>query len=134
MTNTHDLIGAGWRFPVAWDGRGRIALSSGEDEIGEAIVIILSTPIGYRIMRPQFGSRLHELVFAPINTSTMTTAEHYVAEALGYWEPRIDVLQVRAERYPHTQGVLLITIHYRLRATYDERTLVYPFYTIPEEA
>ncbi|MFO7167801.1 MAG: GPW/gp25 family protein [Chloroflexota bacterium] len=130
---TTDLIGAGWKFPVELDGRGAVALAQGEDEIKQAIRIILSTPVGSRVMRPEFGCRLHELVFAPMNASTTTAAARYVEEALGYWEPRIDVLDVQVELYPAIEGCLVITLSYRLRATYDERTLVFPFYTIPDD-
>lgn len=126
-----DLIGAGWRFPLGVDMRGGIALSHGVDDIEEAIEIILSTPRGYRVMRPEFGCRIHELQFAPINSSTMAAAVQYVTEALQWWEPRIDVIEVIADDDPDVPGCLLIYIAYRVRATYDERALVYPFYSIP---
>lgn len=133
MQHRHDLIGAGWRFFTGVDGRGGIALARGEEDIEQAIQLILTTPIGQRVMRPLFGSRLHELVFAPINAETMTTAVHYVREALGYWEPRIDVIDVEAEPDPRDSACLLLTIYYTIKATYDRRALVYPFYTIPGE-
>ena len=127
------IIGSGWRFPPGVDGRGGIALSTMDREIEEAIQIILSTPKGYRVMRPEFGSRLHELLFAPINPGTFTAAAHYVEEALAWWEPRIDVVSVTAGRDPDNPACLLIYITYRLRAPHDARALVYPFYTIPYE-
>jgi uncharacterized protein len=133
MTN-FDLIGAGWRFPVGVDGRGALALSQGDSEIEQAIQIILSTPIGQRVMRPEFGCRIHELTFAPINASTTTAAIHYVEEALGYWEPRIEVESIEVAVDPESPGCLLLTIFYRVKATYDQRALVYPFYTIPGES
>ena len=133
MAEQIDVIGAGWRFPPGVDGRGGIALSSREQEIEEAIQIILSTPKGQRVMRPEFGSRLHELIFAPINVGTFTAAQHYVREALGWWEPRIDVQDVVVGRDPEEPSCLLIYIAYRIRATHDARALVYPFYTIPDE-
>lgn len=128
-----DLIGKGWRFPVGVDGRGGMALSEGERDIEEAIGIILNTPKGLRLMRPEFGCRIHELVFAPLNAATMAAAERHVEEALGWWEPRIEVLGVSAARAPGEDECLLVTVSYRIRATHDERSLVYPFYTIPEE-
>lgn len=133
MTQLSDIIGSGWRFPPGVDGRGGIALSSREQEIEEAIEIILSTPKGQRVMRPEFGCRIHELIFAPINAGTAAAVAHHVKEALAWWEPRIDVEDVRVDPDPQTQGCLLIYIVYRIRATHDERALVYPFYTIPGE-
>lgn len=128
-----DIIGSGWRFPPNVDGRGGIALVSREQEIEEAIEIILSTPKGQRIMRPEFGCRIHELIFAPMNAGTATAVAHHVKEALGWWEPRIDVKGVKVDVDPNNQSCLLIYISYSIRATHDERALVYPFYTIPGE-
>ena len=133
MPQSFDLVGKGWGFPLAVDGRGGIGLSGGSQEIEEAIEIILNTPVGHRIMRPEFGCRIHDLLFAPINSSTATAAEHCVREALNYWEPRIDVLDIVAEADSQNPSRLLIYIQYRIKATHDERALVYPFYTIPDE-
>jgi uncharacterized protein len=128
-----DIIGKGWRFPFGVDGRGGMALSEGERDIEEAIGIILNTPKGLRLMRPEFGCRIHDLLFAPLNAATLATAGRYIEEALGWWEPRIEVLDVSAVRAPGEDECMLLTISYRIRATHDERSLVYPFYTIPEE-
>jgi phage baseplate assembly protein W len=133
VSQPKDLIGVGWSFPVAIDTRGGIALSQGTQEIEEAIEIILNTPRGYRVMRPEFGCRIHELQFAPLNAGTMAAAVHYVQEALGWWEPRIDVLEVLVDEDQAVPGCMLIYIAYRVRSTYDERALVYPFYSIPGE-
>lgn len=133
MAGAHDLIGKGWSFPLAIDGRGGIALTGGADEIEQAIEIILSTPVGQRVMRPAFGCRIHELLFAPINSSTMTAAVHYVREALAYWEPRIELLDVQATPDPNQPACLLLYVNYTIKATHDERALVYPFYSIPDE-
>jgi phage baseplate assembly protein W len=134
VTRFTDIIGSGWRFPVGIDERrGGIALAYDHDEIEEAIQIILSTPLGYRVMRPEFGSRIHELIFAPINAGMAATVRRYVEEALGYWEPRIELLDIETSADPDRPSCLLITITYRVKASHDERALVYPFYTIPGE-
>ncbi len=128
-----DFAGSGWAFPVHPDGRGGIALVSGADDIARAINLILSTPIGQRVMRPTFGSRLQVLVFATMSPETLGLAELYVQEALTFWEPRIELLDVNAQSDPERSHVLLIAINYRVKATHDERSLVYPFYQIPGE-
>jgi len=115
------------------DGHGGIALAQGVTDIEQAIGIILGTAPGERRMRPNFGCRIHELVFHPINATTIGLACHYVEEALGWWEPRIDVLRVDVRPDPLEPARLLINVHYQVRATKDERTLVYPFYRIPGE-
>jgi hypothetical protein len=135
-----DFIGTGWNFPPKLNSRGGIALASDEEKIAQSIRIILSTPIGQRVMRPTFGSRLNELIFAPINPETFGLAEMYVQDALNFWEPRIQVLEViagaddpRSTGGDAQPGVLLIVIRYWIKATHDERSLVYPFYQIPGE-
>jgi len=128
-----DIIGRGWKFPPGLNSRGGIALVSEEEKVAQSIAIILSTPIGQRVMRPTFGSRLHELIFAPANPETFGLAEMYVQDALNFWEPRIQVLDVNAGTDKGQPGVLLIRIRYSIKATHDERSLVYPFYQIPGE-
>jgi phage baseplate assembly protein W len=131
MKNTADetIVGRGWAFPPGVNARGVIALTNQRSEVEQAVIIILSTPIGTRVMRPRFGSRLHELMFAPINVQTMAQARRYVEEALGMWEPRIQVTNVEA--YPDDQArggaCILLEIHYEVKATHDSRSLVHPF-------
>ncbi len=122
-----EFLGRGWRFPVELDD-GKLRYDQEEAKIEQSILIILGTARGERVMRPDFGSRLRELVFAPLNSSTQALASHYVIEALTKWESRIDVLSVRAEPRGTLEGILDINIDYRVRATNSEFNLVYPFY------
>ncbi|PID86681.1 MAG: phage baseplate protein [Chloroflexi bacterium] len=127
------IIGTGWAFPPGVNKQGGMALANGRSEIEQAIQIILMTTPGTRLMRPTFGSRLTELVFAPNNNQTAVLAQRYVAEALGMWEPRINVLDVTAYPDPDRNQCLVIEIQYQIKATQDKRTLVFPFYLIPGE-
>jgi phage baseplate assembly protein W len=130
---TRDFLGAGWAFPVGVDARGRIALSRRERDVEEAILMILLTPKGQRVMRPEFGCQIHELIFAPNDATTAGLAAYYVEEALAMWEPRIRVLEVNAGPDPQASERLLLDIRYEIKATYDRRALVFPFYRIPGE-
>lgn len=89
-----DFLGRGWAFPIRLDQQGDIALAGGEDDIRQAILIILGTAPGERVMRPDFGAGLQALVFEPLNTATKALVKHRVEEALLVWEPRIDSLEV----------------------------------------
>jgi uncharacterized protein len=134
MTESDALIGHGWTFPLRVSARGGMALARGDQELTEAITIILSTALGQRVMRPEFGCRIHELQFAPLDTTTAGLAAHYVREALGRWEPRIEVTEVIVDLESNREeGRIDIEIRYRVLSTHDERALVYPFYTIPGE-
>jgi phage baseplate assembly protein W len=132
-TMSNPIIGRGWHFPPSLDERGIIALTSDDEEIEQAIRIILSTAPGQRVMRPEFGCRIHELVFAPSGPAVAGLAARYVREALGRWEPRIEVQRVVVEPDTRNDGRLVISIGYRVAATNSNRNLVYPFYLIPEE-
>jgi uncharacterized protein len=127
-----DVIGVGWAFPVGVE-RGRIALARRERDIEEAMRIILLTPKGQRPMRPDFGCKIHELLFAPNDATTAGLASYYVEDALTMWEPRIRVQRVQAVPDADNDGRLLITVFYEVKATYDRRTLVFPYYRIPGE-
>ncbi len=127
------FLGSGLAFPLRADGRGGLALVSEEQAIERSIRLILRTAKGERRMRPEFGSGIREAVFAPMNTSTMGLVRHHVTEALGWWEPRIDVQDVIVQPSPDQDGLLVVSISYVIKSTNDQRNLVFPFYVIPGE-
>lgn len=127
------FLGTGLAFPLRLSLQGGIQLSAAAQDVEEAIWIILRTGIGERVYRPNFGSRLADLAFAPLNTSTLLRIRSYVREALEIWEPRIDLTEVRADPDP-VAGRIDIVIDYRLKGTPDPRSLVYPFYLNPQAA
>ncbi len=129
-----EMIGRGWSFPPGIDPQGGIALTHDRNELDQAILIILSTSPGQRVMRPTFGCRLHELVFSPNNSHTAAQARRFVEEALGMWEPRIRVTRIDVYPDPNEPARLIINIEYLVKANHDRRSLVHPFYLIPEEA
>jgi phage baseplate assembly protein W len=122
------FLGRGWSFPVTVDTDGRIAMSGDDDSIRQSIRSILSTAPGERVMRPDFGCPLHDLVFAVNDEATAAEVAAAVREALALWEPRIDVLDVYAAADPQAAQVLRIEINYEVRATNSRFNLVYPFY------
>lgn len=121
------FLGRGWAFPVAVDAHGAIATAEYEEDIRQAILIILDTDPGERVMRPDFGAGLQALVFEPINTHTLALARHRVEQALILWEPRIDNVTVKVDAQP-SLGRMNIDIRYRVRTTNTFYNLVYPFY------
>lgn len=128
-----ELIGKGWAFPLRTSATGGIALASGVEELEQAIRIIISTAPGERPMRPEFGCGIQEYVFAPADSTTASLVAESVREALERWEPRIDVLGVDVRVDERSRDTLYIIITYQPRGRYDPRSLVFPFYMIPEE-
>jgi phage baseplate assembly protein W len=125
--NDKSFLGTGWGYPITPE-EGKVEYVSDEKKIQQSILIILGTARGERLMRPDFGSRLHELVFAPIDASTKSLIVHYATKALIQWEPRIDVISVNISDEKADHGKLLVNIEYKIRATNSIFNLVYPFY------
>jgi hypothetical protein len=127
-----EFVGAGWAFPLRLDSTGRVALVTSDREIEEAIRLILGTTPGERPMRPEFGSRISELVFAPADATTAGQLAFESRVALERWEPRITVEDVEVTFDSREEGKLYIDVRYSIRGTNDPRNLVFPFYLIPE--
>jgi len=133
MSNAADFVGRGISFPMRVDQSGALAMTSGVDDIDASIRVVLLTAPGERVMRPFFGCRIWELLFEPINANTLGLMADAVREAIGRWEPRVELVDVELDADPAQQGRVLINLRYRVRATNDRRNLVYPFYVIPQE-
>ena len=133
MSDDVDFIGRGISFPIRVDQSGAIALTNGTADIDASLRMVLTTAPGERVMRPLFGCRIWELLFEPINANTIGLMGEAVREAVGRWEPRITLDDVRIDPDLRDQGRVLIHLDYTVRATNDRRNLVYPFYVIPRE-
>ncbi len=133
MGRGDEFIGSGWAFPLRVDATGGIALVSRLREIEESIRLILGTAPGERPMRPEFGCRIHDEVFSGADAATAGRIASDVRLALRRWEPRIDVDDVTVTVDAEDRTVLYIDLRYTVRATNDQRNLVFPFYTIPSE-
>jgi phage baseplate assembly protein W len=128
-----EIIGTGVSFPLRVDRLGSVALSSGDEDVREAIMVILGTAPGERPMRPEFGCGIHNSIFDSVDAAMLGRIEHEIRDALDRWEPRIELLEVDFDLSRVGEGVLVIELTYVLSATNDVRNLVYPFYVIPEE-
>ena len=125
--STKSFLGVGWNFPVAERGGGADTAAY-EEDVRQAILIILLTNNGERLMRPTFGAGLNSFLFEPVNPTTMASLRTRVEDALIDWEPRIDVIAVSVTPEERQPGTVLIDITYRVRATNSVGNLVYPFY------
>ncbi len=121
------FLGKGWSFPVNVDSSGAIQTAAYEESVRQAIWIILGTSKGERVMRPDFGCGIYDLVFELNSASAAGQAAQAVRDALLDYEPRIDVRNVQVQ--PDDSGsALLIDIDYEVRATNNVFNIVYPFY------
>lgn len=126
-TESKAFLGIGWEFPPRIEP-DRVRLARFEEDVRQAIRIILGTNPGERLMRPTFGAGLSQFLFEPISTTTMQRLRTRVERSLIDWEPRIDVESVTVRPHPGEVGRLDIEIFYTVRATNNQFNLVYPFY------
>ena len=129
-----DFIGTGWAFPLGFEPSGSVTMARGEEKIEQAMRLILSTYPGERPMRPQWGSTLRDNVFGGTNPENAAAIAHEVERSLEYWEPRATVSEVLVYPDAGRDGLLYIDIMYTVRGTNSPRNLVFPFYTIPDQA
>ena len=125
-----DFLGRGWAMPVALDSRtGRVAETQYDEDVRQSIRIIIETAPGERVMRPDFGCGIHELVFAPMDSETLQRVRSVIEEALRRYEARIEVIEVNVDAAQEaSDGRLKIEVDYRIRRTNQVGNLVFPFY------
>lgn len=128
MRLDREYLGVGWKFPLQTTPDGKIAQAKEEQRIEESVYLILATAKGERVMKPDFGCGLQDLVFAPNNASTRARVAFTVRQALVASEPRIDVLEVGVDATEEEPNLLLIRVDYRIRANNARGNLVYPFF------
>jgi phage baseplate assembly protein W len=129
MEQHKEFLGRGWAFPVQLDPvTGRVAAVEYEDDIRQAIQIILDTSPGERVMRPDFGCGIHDMVFGSMDTTTLQRIRSLVLDALTRYEARIEINNVTVLTSTTEFGRLDIELEYRVRRTNQLGNYVYPFY------
>jgi phage baseplate assembly protein W len=128
------FIGRGFSWPMEVDHTGSIRLTDGVPDLDRSIRIVLMTAPGERVMRPQFGCRIWELLFEPVTANLLGLIAVAVRDALAQWEPRVTVEDVVPTPDPDDPSLVRIAVSYTVRDTNDKRNLVYPFYVIPHDA
>ena len=126
-------IGAGWEFPVAITPSGGVDTAAGVRKLEQSMRLILTTYPGERAMRPEFGSRLRDYVFAPTNPEVLAELAGVVRSALERWEPRAEIVAVAANPHPEHAAHVLIDVDYRVRDDDEVRVLVLDFDARPDE-
>jgi phage baseplate assembly protein W len=137
----NEFIGRGWRFPILPDDTGSLGWCDGQPNVEQSLRILLLTAVGERVMRPTFGTEAPQLVFAPGSDQYLRRLEQSIEEAVRDFEPRVDLLDVRAEpgtvdpgTMPEAGSVgreearITVSISYKVRRSNSRFNLVFPFY------
>ncbi|RDH91826.1 MAG: hypothetical protein DIZ77_08075 [endosymbiont of Seepiophila jonesi] len=129
MDDDRDFLGRGWGFPPTFGEGGKtLHMLSDEADIESSLEVLLSTRPGERLLRPDFGCNLDRMLFEPLDTGLKTFMTDLIATAILYHEPRIDVERISLAGSDDNEGLVLIEIEFRVRATNARRNMVYPFY------
>ncbi|MBO4913988.1 MAG: GPW/gp25 family protein [Oscillospiraceae bacterium] len=124
-----EFLGRGLKFPLQVDPKtGKLAMTEGEDDIREAIGIILRTTVGERVMRPDFGSNVMDYLFQPANGGVLHGLEHDVRECLFDQEQRIEDIEVQCRESNELPGGIIVEVSYTVSSTNSRYNHVYPFY------
>jgi len=129
MDTSKSFLGRGWGFPPEFN-RATKAVNMLEDEadIKSSLEILLSTRLGERVIVPDYGCNLDELLFKPLTLTLKTFVIDLIKTAILYYEPRIDLNKIAIDPTDELEGVLLINLEYTVRATNSRKNMVYPFY------
>ena len=123
------FLGRGWSFPPAFhETLHEVVMLEEEQDIAKGLEVLLGTTPGERVMLPDFGCNLEELVFESLDTTLKTLMADKIASAILYYEPRIDVESILLNTHLELEGVIIIDIFYRVRSTNSRFNFVYPFY------
>lgn len=123
------FLGTGWSFPPAFDkATETVELTSDELDIQRSLQILLSTKKGERVMQPDYGCNLDEMLFEPMTTTFKTYIREMVRTAILYYEARISLNSVVVDDSRETEGVITLILDYNIRTTNSRLNFVYPFY------
>jgi len=124
-----DFLGTGWGFPPTFDNTtNKVAMSSDEADIQLSLQILLSTRKGERVMLPDYGCNLNEMLFEPMNTTFKSYISEMIRTAILYYEARIDLNSLLIDDSQDAEGIIIINISYTVRTTNSRFNFVYPFY------
>jgi hypothetical protein len=125
----YPFLGRGWSFPPTFDRNvPGVEMLEEEKDIASSLEILLGTLQGERVMLPRYGCNLDELLFENLDTRMKTLMADKVESAILYHEPRVELEKVFLDDSAKLEGVVLISINYRVKTTNSRFNLVFPYY------
>lgn len=123
------FLGTGWSFPPTFNNTASVVeMTSDEPDIHLSLQILLATRKGERVMVPDYGCNLDEMVFEPMTTTFKTYIRETIKTAILFYEPRIDLNSIKIDDSREVDGVILIILEYTVRSTNSRFNFVYPYY------
>ena len=126
----NSFLGRGWGFPPEFDHGNEVRMAEKEEDIRESLFILVSTVPGERLMHPDYGCGLNQLVFEPMSSTLFRKIRDRIEYAILMFEPRVKLIEITVEPVPGDEGILYVTIDYYVRQTNSRQNMVYPMYLI----
>ena len=124
-----DFLGIGWSFPPEFNKtEGNVTMTTDVEDINNSLIVLLSTRPGERVMFPNYGCDLQEMLFRPLETTLITQMKGIIERAILYHEPRINIMSIEIDTTDELEGQVLIRIDYEVRNTNTRSNIVFPFY------
>lgn len=130
----NDFRGSGWRFPILPQSGGGLGYTSLDENVAQSVELLLRTAAGERLMRPEFGTTVPGMVFEADSEQNLFQLEQALLDTVRRFEPRVEVERVEARRDPRAEGVVRVTVTFRVLRTNTVRSQVFPFYLMGGEA
>ena len=128
-TTSKPFLGTGWTFPPHFDKQNRaVEMVSDEQDIKESLMVLLTTQLGERVMNPEYGAGMEQMIFEPLTTNLKTYMTDLVERAVLRFEPRVDLEEVEMQDSGELEGKVIITIYFTVRATNSRANIVFPYY------
>ncbi|WPR75110.1 GPW/gp25 family protein [Algoriphagus sp. NG3] len=127
MEEEKSFLGRGWAFPVSFSLESQqVRLAENEEDIQQSLIILLNTTLGERIMRPDYGANMEDLLFEALNVTTANMIANRIKQAILYHEPRVKTEDIDL-RPNYNEGRIEVIVSYLIIATNNRRNLVYPY-------
>ena len=131
MKRNKSFLGTGWSFPPKFDDEmDTLKMSSDEEDIRESLYILMSTQPGERPTNPEYGCDLNQFNFKPINVTTEYLLRQAIKYAVRWYEPRVKLEEVVIDTSNEIEGVIYLTLYYKIIKSNIRTNIVYPFYKV----
>ncbi len=131
MNQRNSFLGVGWGFPVSFYKKGTecgVRMVQDVEDVKESLTILFSTRPGERVMRPDYGAAMEDLVFEPVNEGLKNYIIDLIKKSIMYYEPRIELEEVAIDDSATNEGRILISLTFSLRNTNSRFNYVFDYY------
>jgi len=130
MAENSSFLGRGWSFPPRFDGKlGQLEMVELDEDVRESLFILFSTRLGERPTNPEYGCRVHDLIWRPLSEATIFLIKEAISMAVSRFEPRIEIEEIHVDS-DEREGTIFIHLDYTVTKVNVRTNIVFPYYKI----